>query len=144
MSSRTGRSITAGTTFPRKLRTRKNIISCTCISVGDGTNAPARWIRGLHRSMHSMSPSSKSMCSSACSGLRIPGATAGSSTLAGARPIADLEKLVDEGRYQLAFAMQPVRVGTVLAIADENGVMPPKSTWFEPKLLSGLLIHTFD
>ena len=64
--------------------------------------------------------------------------------LGGARPIADLEKLVDEGRYQLAFAMQPVRVGTVLAIADENGVMPPKSTWFEPKLLSGLLIHTFD
>ena len=64
--------------------------------------------------------------------------------LGGARPIRDLEKLVDEGRYQLAFAMQPVRVGTVLAIADENGVMPPKSTWFEPKLLSGLLIHTFD
>ena len=64
--------------------------------------------------------------------------------LGGARPISDLEKLVDEGRYQLAFAMQPVRVGTVLAIADENGVMPPKSTWFEPKLLSGLLIHTFD
>ncbi len=64
--------------------------------------------------------------------------------LGGARPIADLEKLVDERRYQLAFAMQPVQVGTVLAIADENGVMPPKSTWFEPKLLSGLLIHTFD
>jgi len=64
--------------------------------------------------------------------------------LGGARPIRDLERLVDEGRYQLAFAMQPVRVGTVLAIADENGVMPPKSTWFEPKLLSGLLIHTFD
>jgi uncharacterized protein (DUF1015 family) len=64
--------------------------------------------------------------------------------LGGARPIADLEKLVDEGKYQLAFAMQPVRVGTVLAIADENGVMPPKSTWFEPKLLSGLLIHTFE
>ena len=64
--------------------------------------------------------------------------------LGGARPIRDLEKLVDEGRYQLAFAMQPVRVGTVLSIADENGVMPPKSTWFEPKLLSGLLIHTFD
>jgi uncharacterized protein (DUF1015 family) len=64
--------------------------------------------------------------------------------LGGARPIADLQKLVDGGKYQLAFAMQPVRVGTVLAIADKNGVMPPKSTWFEPKLLSGLLVHTFD
>ena len=64
--------------------------------------------------------------------------------LGGARPVADLEKLVDDGKYQLAFAMQPVRVGTVMAIADAGGVMPPKSTWFEPKLLSGLVVHTFD
>ena len=77
-------------------------------------------------------------------GIKDPRGDARLQYLGGARPISDLEKLVDEGRYQLAFAMQPVRVGTVLAIADENGVMPPKSTWFEPKLLSGLLIHTFD
>ncbi len=64
--------------------------------------------------------------------------------LGGARPVADLEKLVDDGKYKLAFAMQPVRVGTVMAIADAGGVMPPKSTWFEPKLLSGLVVHTFD
>lgn len=64
--------------------------------------------------------------------------------LGGARPVADLEKLVDAGTYRLAFAMQPVRVGTVLAIADAGGVMPPKSTWFEPKLLSGLVIHSFS
>jgi uncharacterized protein (DUF1015 family) len=64
--------------------------------------------------------------------------------LGGARPVSDLEKLVDEGKYQLAFAMQPVRVGTVMAIADAGGVMPPKSTWFEPKLLSGLVVHTFE
>ena len=64
--------------------------------------------------------------------------------LGGARPVADLEKLVDAGTYRLAFAMQPVRVGTVLAIADSGGVMPPKSTWFEPKLLSGLVIHSFS
>jgi len=64
--------------------------------------------------------------------------------LGGARPVADLEKLVDSGEFRLAFAMQPVRVGTVLSIADENGVMPPKSTWFEPKLLSGLVIHSFE
>lgn len=64
--------------------------------------------------------------------------------LGGARPVADLEKLVDRGQYQLAFAMQPVKVETVLSIADGGGVMPPKSTWFEPKLLSGLVVHTFD
>jgi uncharacterized protein (DUF1015 family) len=64
--------------------------------------------------------------------------------LGGARPVSDLENLVDSGKYQIAFAMQPVRVDTVLSIADANGVMPPKSTWFEPKLLSGLIVHTFD
>ena len=64
--------------------------------------------------------------------------------LGGARPVADLEKLVDLGQYQIAFAMQPVKVETVLSIADAGGVMPPKSTWFEPKLLSGLVVHTFD
>ena len=64
--------------------------------------------------------------------------------LGGARPVSDLEKLVDGGKYRVAFAMQPIRVDTVLAIADTNGVMPPKSTWFEPKLLSGLVVHSFE
>ncbi len=64
--------------------------------------------------------------------------------LGGARPVSDLEKLVDTGKYRVAFAMQPVRIETVLSIADANGVMPPKSTWFEPKLLSGLVVHSFD
>jgi uncharacterized protein (DUF1015 family) len=63
--------------------------------------------------------------------------------LGGARPVSDLEKLVDGGTYRIAFAMQPVKVDTVLAIADADGVMPPKSTWFEPKLLSGLVVHSF-
>jgi uncharacterized protein (DUF1015 family) len=77
-------------------------------------------------------------------GIRDPRGDARLQYLGGARPVADLEKLVDEGRYKVAFAMQPVRVSTVLAIADTGGVMPPKSTWFEPKLLSGLLIHTVE
>ena len=64
--------------------------------------------------------------------------------LGGARPVSDLEGLVDSGKYRIAFAMQPVRIDTVLSIADANGVMPPKSTWFEPKLLSGLIVHTFE
>ena len=64
--------------------------------------------------------------------------------LGGARPVGDLERLVGSGQFALAIAMQPVRVGTVLDIADAGEIMPPKSTWFEPKLLSGLLVHTFD
>jgi uncharacterized protein (DUF1015 family) len=49
--------------------------------------------------------------------------------------------MVDGGEYAVAFSLQPVQVGTVLSIADAGGIMPPKSTWFEPKLLSGLLVH---
>jgi len=64
--------------------------------------------------------------------------------MGGAKPLSALEKLVDSGKYAFAVAMQPVPVETVLAIADNDGVMPPKSTWFEPKLLSGLVIHTID
>jgi len=64
--------------------------------------------------------------------------------LGGARPIRDLTRLVDAGEFRLAIAMQPVQVDTVLSIADADGVMPPKSTWFEPKLFSGLLVHTFE
>ncbi|MCU0633202.1 MAG: DUF1015 family protein [Methanolinea sp.] len=64
--------------------------------------------------------------------------------LGGARPIADLEALVKRGGYAVAFSMQPVKVESVLEIADAGGIMPPKSTWFEPKLLSGLMVHTLD
>ncbi|WOF16726.1 DUF1015 domain-containing protein [Methanoplanus sp. FWC-SCC4] len=64
--------------------------------------------------------------------------------LGGARPLADLETRVDSGSFAAAFSMQPVKVESVLKIADEGNVMPPKSTWFEPKLLSGLVIHTLD
>ncbi len=64
--------------------------------------------------------------------------------MGGAKSLSGLERLVDSGEYALAIAMQPVGVETVLSIADADGVMPPKSTWFEPKLLSGLVVHTID
>lgn len=64
--------------------------------------------------------------------------------LGGARPLADLEEMVDREGYAVAFSMQPVQIETVLGIADAGGIMPPKSTWFEPKLLSGLVVHTLD
>lgn len=64
--------------------------------------------------------------------------------LGGARPLRDLEDMVDSGDYLVAFSMQPVAVDSVLEIADKGCIMPPKSTWFEPKLLSGLVIHMLD
>lgn len=64
--------------------------------------------------------------------------------LGGSRPVADLEERVDGGEYAVAFSLQPVGIGEVMAIADAGGIMPPKSTWFEPKLKSGLLVHPLD
>ena len=48
---------------------------------------------------------------------------------------------VDSGEAAVAFAMEPVSVDEMMAIADAGAIMPPKSTWFEPKLRSGLFIH---
>jgi len=59
----------------------------------------------------------------------------------GARGTAELEKLVDSGGAAVAFSMYPVTVDDLMAIADAGGIMPPKSTWFEPKLRDGLLVH---
>ena len=60
----------------------------------------------------------------------------------GARGTTELERLVATGRHAVAFSMFPVSVRDLIAIADAGGIMPPKSTWFEPKLRDGLLIHT--
>lgn len=59
----------------------------------------------------------------------------------GIRGTQELERLVNEGRAAVAFSMYPVSVDDLIAIADANEIMPPKSTWFEPKLRDGLLIH---
>ena len=50
---------------------------------------------------------------------------------------------VDSGKAAAAFALYPVTVEQVMDIADADLIMPPKSTWFEPKLQSGLFVHTF-
>ena len=60
----------------------------------------------------------------------------------GARGTAALEQAVRDGRAAVAFSMHPVTIGDLIAISDEGGIMPPKSTWFEPKLRDGLLVHT--
>jgi len=59
----------------------------------------------------------------------------------GARGTGELERLVDSGRAAVAFSMYPVSVVDLMAVSDANVIMPPKSTWFEPKLRDGLLIH---
>ncbi len=61
----------------------------------------------------------------------------------GIRGLSELQKRVDRGEMQIAFALYPVTIQQLINIADSGNVMPPKSTWFEPKLRDGLLSHTF-
>ena len=60
----------------------------------------------------------------------------------GIRGTAELETLVSSGKAAIAFSMYPVGIGDLMSIADAGGIMPPKSTWFEPKLRDGLIVHT--
>ncbi|MDA1370432.1 MAG: DUF1015 family protein [Proteobacteria bacterium] len=62
----------------------------------------------------------------------------------GIRGLAELEKRVNSGEWQAAIALYPTSIESLMAIADANEVMPPKSTWFEPKLRSGLVVHLLD
>jgi len=64
------------------------------------------------------------------------------SFMGGIRGDAALAAKVDSGANEVAFAMEPVTVDEMMAIADAGAIMPPKSTWFEPKLRSGLFVHT--
>ena len=63
--------------------------------------------------------------------------------IGGIRGPGELVKLVDGGKASVAFSMFPTTVQQLMDIADADQIMPPKSTWFEPKLRSGLFIHTF-
>ncbi len=59
----------------------------------------------------------------------------------GARGTDELEKLVNENLAKIAFSLFPTTMDDLFAVSDMNEIMPPKSTWFEPKLKDGLLIH---
>ena len=59
----------------------------------------------------------------------------------GARGTSELEKHVNSGKAAVAFSLYPVGVDELMAVSDADDIMPPKSTWFEPKLRDGLLIH---
>ncbi|MCC7412851.1 MAG: DUF1015 domain-containing protein [Gammaproteobacteria bacterium] len=62
----------------------------------------------------------------------------------GSRGLAELERRVDSGDMAVAFALHPTGMADLMAVADAGEVMPPKSTWFEPKLADGLLSHVLD
>jgi uncharacterized protein (DUF1015 family) len=62
----------------------------------------------------------------------------------GIRGMKELEKCVKSGDYVLAFALYPTSINQLMDVADAGKVMPPKSTWFEPKLRSGLCVHLLD
>ena len=62
----------------------------------------------------------------------------------GIRGLGELEKRVDSGEMTLAFSMYPTSVEELMSIADAGKIMPPKSTWFEPKLRDGLFVHFLD
>jgi uncharacterized protein (DUF1015 family) len=62
----------------------------------------------------------------------------------GIRGLDELKKRVDDGEMKVAFALYPVSMKQLITIADTGNIMPPKTTWFEPKLRSGLVIHKLD
>jgi uncharacterized protein (DUF1015 family) len=62
----------------------------------------------------------------------------------GIRGLGELKKRVDSGEMKAAFALYPVSMNQLITIADTGNIMPPKTTWFEPKLRSGLVIHMLD
>ena len=62
----------------------------------------------------------------------------------GTRGLAELERRVDSGEMQVAFALYPVSMKQLMDIADTGNIMPPKSTWFAPKLRSGLIVHSLE
>lgn len=64
--------------------------------------------------------------------------------IGGARGLAELEARVKSGEMAVAFALYPTQMRDLMAVADAGGIMPPKSTWFEPKLADGMVNHVLD
>lgn len=64
--------------------------------------------------------------------------------IGGLNAIEELVNAVNSGKYKIGFSLYPTSIDDLMAISDKGGIMPPKSTWFEPKLRDGLLIHVID
>jgi uncharacterized protein (DUF1015 family) len=76
-------------------------------------------------------------------GIEDPRASKRIDFIGGIRGPEELSRIVDSGKAAIGFSLFPTSVAQLMRIADANQIMPPKSTWFEPKLRSGLFIHTF-
>jgi uncharacterized protein (DUF1015 family) len=64
--------------------------------------------------------------------------------IGGARGLEELERRVKSGEMAVAFSLYPTQMRDLMAVADAGGIMPPKSTWFEPKLADGMVSHILD
>ena len=64
--------------------------------------------------------------------------------MGGLRGLEELKRRVDSGEMKAALALYPVSIEQVMRIADTGNIMPPKATWFEPKLRSGVVIHSLE
>jgi len=64
--------------------------------------------------------------------------------IGGIRGMDELEKLVNQDGFAVAFSLYPTTMEQIIKVADAGAIMPPKSTWFEPKLRSGLFTHRLD
>ena len=69
---------------------------------------------------------------------------AGHAHVGGSRGMDELVRRVRSGEMAAAVALYPTRMSDVMAVADAGGIMPPKSTWFAPKLVDGLISHVLD
>ena len=76
-------------------------------------------------------------------GIQNPRTDENISFVGGIRGTKELEKLVDSGKAELAISMYPTSIQELLDVSDQGELMPPKSTWFEPKIKSGFIVHTF-
>ena len=74
-------------------------------------------------------------------GIKNPKEDARIDFVGGIRGLKELERSVDSGKFKVAFSMYPTQMKQLIKISDDGNKMPPKSTWFEPKLKSGLFIH---
>jgi uncharacterized protein (DUF1015 family) len=77
-------------------------------------------------------------------GIQDPRTSTRISFVGGIRGTTELETLVNSGEYACAFSLYPTRIEDLMSIADAGGVMPPKSTWFEPKLRDGMFCQLLD
>ncbi|MFH1079935.1 MAG: DUF1015 family protein [Pseudomonadota bacterium] len=77
-------------------------------------------------------------------GIRDPRTDAGIEFVGGIRGMDELERMVDSGDYAVAFSLYPTTLAQLMDVADAGRMMPPKSTWFEPKLRSGIFVHRID